>query len=341
MNIVTIGGATQDIFIEYQAQTADLDTELGKRCFLIMQEGQKIEIDHLAYYTGGGATNAAQSFKRLGFDVECIFKIGNDSPGAYILKELNKEGINTNYHVASKTTPTALSFIIPCPSGDRTILAYRGANKTLEFNDINLDALKNCNQLYITSLSGQASSLLEPLVKYAKNHKIRVAVNPGSSQLKNGADQLCKALPYIDILIMNNFEAQLLMNSLTGQGKAKNPQSTLDLNQFFSTMFDQGLHTVVVTHGAQGVYAATQSKTIFHKAIPVKVISSVGAGDAFGSTFVASLLQGKNLDDAVRCGMVNSASVISHVGAKTGLLTRDEIEKKLQHLDKNLLQIIS
>lgn len=334
MNILTIGGATQDIFIEYQADTANIDTEVGKRCFLIMQEGQKIEIDHLSYHTGGGATNSAVSFKRCGFQVASIFKIGFDTAGDYILNELRNAGINTLYHATTKTTPTALSFIIPCPSGDRTILAYRGANKTLQLDDINFDAFRNCNQLYVTSLSGQASLILEPIVRYAQQHKIPVAINPGSSQLKHAPELLSKSLPYINTLIMNMYEAQLLFESLT-------EKKSFDLAAFFPLLLSLGPSIVVVTDGAHGIYAATQEKKLFHKALQIKVISSVGAGDAFGSTFVASLLKGKSIEDAVRCGMINSASVISQVGAKTGLLTFDEIEKRLPILDKNLLTYFS
>ena len=94
--VLTIGGATQDVFIQYQPQESmRLHTESPGHCFLMIEEGQKIEVSDLLYHTGGGATNAAVSFQKLGFDATAFFKIARDTPGDFILHELKKFNIKT------------------------------------------------------------------------------------------------------------------------------------------------------------------------------------------------------------------------------------------------------
>ena len=95
MKILTLGGATQDIFIQQEnAQTIELTYQDSKNTFLLLQEGSKIEIDSLHYASGGGATNSAVAFKRLGLDVATFFKVGNDAQGSMLLQELKDEEID-------------------------------------------------------------------------------------------------------------------------------------------------------------------------------------------------------------------------------------------------------
>lgn len=98
----------------------------------IIARGSKIEVDAIEYYTGGGATNSAISLSRLGFDVTTFCKVGNDNQANAITQELTQEKINTDLIIQHKKISTGSSFIIPCPSGNRTVLIYRGANITIE-----------------------------------------------------------------------------------------------------------------------------------------------------------------------------------------------------------------
>src|SRR5579862_5360705 len=124
--VLTIGGATQDVFIQYKPQeSVQSQTKAPGQCFLMIEEGQKIEVSDLLYHTGGGATNAAVSFGKLGFDTTSFFKIAHDAPGDFILQELKKFNIKT-VPVLSSEGQTGTAFIIPCPSGERIIFVHRG-----------------------------------------------------------------------------------------------------------------------------------------------------------------------------------------------------------------------
>lgn len=352
--ILTIGGATQDIFIQYEPQEAvRLQTQESGCSFLMIEEGQKIEVSDLIYHTGGGATNAAASFSKLGFDTTAFFKIGNDTPGLFILEELERFHIKTN-HIATKIGQTGTAFVIPCPSGDRIIFVYRGVNMDLREDELPLDEIRATDQLYITSLNGPASDLLLPITRYAKENDTFVAVNPGTTQMHDAASILSDSLPYIDILIMNATEAQLCARSLYDIKKKSVPSTSSDdtpallsdnitddhfnLRAFFKEIVSRGPQIVVVTNGADGVYVSYEDTIYYHPSIKTDIISTLGAGDAFGSCFVGSLARGASIEDAMRYGVINSSSVIQHIGGKIGLLDFESLKKKAAILDPELLQ---
>jgi len=354
--VLTVGGATQDVFIQYNPQeSVRLHTDSPGHCFLMIEEGQKIEVSDLLYHTGGGATNAAVSFQKLGFDTTGFFKIAQDAPGTFILEELAKFNIKT-VPVISKFGQTGTAFVIPCISGDRIIFVHRGINMSLSEDELPFDQIRAADIIYITSLNGPASELLLPIVRYAKENQKKVAVNPGTSQIRDNAKVLETSLASIDILIMNATEAHYCTRSLLIDSHATNMVSRdtnapyllqgpvmihnepFNLRAFFKEMLTRGPQTIVVTNGADGVYAAHKDMIYYHPSIKTKIVSTLGAGDAFGSCFVASLEQGASIENAIRYGVINSSSVIQHIGGKVGLLDADSLKKKASTLDQNLLQ---
>jgi ribokinase len=77
----------------------------------------------------------------------------------------------------------------------------------------------------------------------------------------------------------------------------------------------------VVSDGPKGV-VATDGKQIITAGMyeDVPVVDRTGAGDAFGSGFVAQIAQGKSLRDAIIFASANSTSVVGQIGAKAGIL---------------------
>lgn len=370
MNVLTIGGATQDIFLHYPgAGCLTLSKKNLTLNYMLFESGEKVEIEKIYYQTGGGATNAAVSFKRLGFDVSCLSIVGDDQSGKTIKNDLDQAGVNTTLVQTTRDEQSAVSYIINTFKADRTVFVYRGANQLLDLNKLSADILKQFKFLYITSLSQRASEQLPNILAQAKSLGLSVAINPGTSQLAHGTSLLKESLSSIDTLIMNSSEAKTFMFALVGldkqfkkaleecqlQGPCNIDNETpyllespvpyediyFSITKFFSETLKMGPKVVVITNGNNGVYVATKDGGYFHPSIKTEVISPVGAGDAFGSCFVASLMMGRSIQDALRSGIVNSASVISHIGAKKGLLDRATLDEKVKALPTHLLQTFS
>ncbi len=361
--VLTIGGALQDIFIDFkEGSIPQIHLKEANQSFIALEEGKKIAIEDIHTFVGGGAANTAVSFSKLGFDTEAFFKIGNDAPGNFILDHMRQQNVNVDNIIKTNKKQTGISFIIPCASGDKSALVYRGANLTLSKKELPFDRIDACDILYITSLSFNLAKLLPPIVKYARKKGKYVAINPGSNQVAHGAADLMRALPYVDILILNSYESNLLMESIIKKelidkkripilglkNKKHVPQllqsatswskSCFGLESYFKHILSIGPKVVVVTNGAEGVYAASKKIIYFYPSPKKKVVSTVGAGDSFGSAFVGSLLQGKSIEDALISGTANSSSVISHIGTQTGLLDKKALARKIKKARKNLLQ---
>lgn len=93
-----------------------------------------------------------------------------------------------------------------------------------------------------------------------------------------------------------------------------------------------------MTNGKEGVYAYNGSTVYFHPSITAPVKSTLGAGDAFGSTCTAFLARGSSLEQALQAGSVNSASVLQHANATTGLLPYKKLMERVKELDVATMQ---
>jgi sugar/nucleoside kinase (ribokinase family) len=362
--VLTIGSAQQDKFIHNK-------TNLNSPILA----GKKIEINNPNAYTstGGGAINSAIGFQRLGYNAFTFVKLGNDEQGQSFVQKLNNENINTDNIVFSNDEGTGISFIMPSPNHDNCVLIYRGANKFLTPEEVPKSQIKKSDVIYITSLNGEAGEILPLASQIAKQAQTIVASNPGSTQLKNGAKIFKQALPFIDILLLNETETKLLMSALIESNpdlkklisQIKSIPETLNvpillrttlihndlkftLKNFFKTILELGPKIVVVTNGADGAYIATKNHIYYHPSIPTESVGTTGAGDAFGSCFVATLLKDHKqletaieagaIENAMACGILNSSSVISYMDTNKGLLNAEELEIKFQKIGTNLLQ---
>lgn len=355
---LTIGGATKDIFINFDNEKSmQLTTKAKTNFYILLEEGLKIDVINRHTSTGGGATNSAVSLKKLGLNVNCCFKIGNDKAGEFILEELKKAGVLTDYVIVSDEHDTAISYILPTLNHNYTALCYRGANKFLEKHQLPFKYFKEFDYVYITSLSGDSANHLPEITKSAKENNLFVINNPGSTQLVKLPETIYRSLPYIDILILNALEAEQLFSSIIKTESvykhnlpidvANNPiiaefvtyhDQVLGLYDFFVHVQKMGPKIIVVTNGAHGVYIFHEDTILFHPSIETEIISSIGGGDAFGSCFSGSLALSIPIEKALIFGLLNSASVISQIDTKQGLLTLKELEERYLAIGSDKLQ---
>ena len=354
---LAIGGATLDTIIEYEEMfTMNMQEKNHTQSYMLLEEGAKIEVKEHNSFSGGGATNAAVSFVKQNLHVSFFGKVGDDLAGKKILNELNSFGIDTSNVTYSKLYGTATSYVIPTLSGDRTIFAYRGANKDMLNKDLPSKQISESDFIYITSLSKSSAARLPEIVELAAKNNTKVAMNPGSSQLSVGESFIKDSLGGVDILVLNYQEAQKLMVSLLlcddddifeskeSLNSASHNQVNSDfvnaafrLKDFFKTCINLGPRIVVVTDGANGVYAATKNHIYHCEGIKVEnVINTLGAGDAFSSTFCASIYKGETVERSMKYALLNASNVIQHSDAKTGLYDMKTLDEKLAEADKNI-----
>lgn len=335
-DVITIGSATLDAFIETDmASIVSVSQMNRKKDFMSYPYGSKIEIDKFDFKTGGGGLNTAMNFAKLGLKTSAILKIGEEPEGNNITASMQKAGVDTSNLIQSKEHSTGFSIILISFQGDRTVLAHRGANAYLEKDEINFNSIKNSKWLYIAPLNGESTKVLDDIAKFAEKNDVNMAINVGTSSIKRGAKYLNKILKTAEVVIMNREEASMLteisVRPDTKEEKFSDKTIHPDIVKMLKELKSTHAKIVIITDGKDGAYAFDGKKYYHAPEFPAKVVSTLGAGDAFASTFVATLsLTNNDIKKSLMAASVVGASTVEKFGAQDGFLTYDEIIEKIQ-----------
>ncbi|HET9411861.1 MAG TPA: carbohydrate kinase family protein [Candidatus Saccharimonadales bacterium] len=302
IKVLSIGKATQDVFL------------LGGSAFEPVRDkgveyehlplGAKLSLQDIVFATGGNALNAATTFARQGLHSYFMGVVGTEPAGEVVLQTLDQEGINSQYVRQSPAYRTSYSTVLLAPGGERTILTYHGSKLRADGSDITLEAVAEADWLYVSSVDSMR--LLEKIITIAAKNGTKVAINPSGRELAE-RDKLRTLLDDVSVLLMNKEEMQQIVDGKTNEELIRRAANITE--------------TVVLSDGPKGAWA-TDGKQLVVAGMykDVKVVSRLGAGDAFGSGFVAMYAQGKSLADAVTFASANSTSVVQHIGATVGIL---------------------
>lgn len=307
--ILSLGSSLQDIYL---IDHDDLEpTAIGEESiFGKILVGSKVDIDKLSYEVGGGGVNSAISFARHGHEAILMSNIAHDAAGEAILRVLDKEGVDTSYinYTTAKSTGSSV-ILLDSKKGERTILTYRGASTSFdEFKASDLKTIQP-DYMYITTLRGDVKTLTKFL---EKAHEIgtKVMFNPGVKELENPGEIL-KLLKYVNILLVNKQEAMELV-----------PGKTLDELLYHLKNYAE---ITIITDGPMGGIATNGEEAYrFGLYQDTKVKDATGAGDAFGSGFLAAIASNKSFRRSLVFASANSTSVVSKVGANKGILNGKE-----------------
>jgi sugar/nucleoside kinase (ribokinase family) len=304
-DVITIGTATMDVFLESPAKTE------GKcQC---LELGAKMEISEPVFSTGGGATNAAVTFARQGFKAASLFKIGRDLAGEEVLREMKKEKVSA-LAVKDGKLKTDYSAILVANGGERTILNYRGASADLKESEIPFGSL-NAKWAYV-SPGNLPLETIKKIFSHFSKIGASIAFNPSRKYLDIGIKKLEPLFNMSEVVLLNREEA----SELTGipYGKEK---------ELFARLDKAVKGIAVMTEGQKGL-VVSDGKTVYRAGIfkNKKVVDRTGAGDSFGSGFVAGLMRKNNIEYAIRLGLANAASVVEHFGAKEGIIMKSEFD---------------
>lgn len=307
--IVSIGAGLEDIYLIDRDDLMAMEMG-GQDFFGKMVVGSKIDIDRMAFEVGGGGVNSAVSFARHGHEVALMSNVARDPAGAAVVKTLDREGIDSSYvHFLKHETTGTSVILLDSRSGERTILTCRGASE--KFDDLSEEDLPiiQPDWLYVTTLRGDFESL-KRFFKKAQEIGAKVMFNPGVRELAQKTD-LTKLLEYVDILILNKAEAASLVPGVL-------------LTELLAGLKNY-VRTVIITDGSMGGIATDGVETYrFGLYENCKIKDATGAGDAFGSGFLAHLASGNNFCESLIFAAANSTSVVTRIGANRGILTGRE-----------------
>lgn len=302
--ILSIGAAVQDVFLSHSDEFKPVTDKTLHEQVMQLEMGGKADVNNITFSTGGGATNASVTFARQGLHAVFMGTIGHDPAGQAVLDDLDKEGVDTRKVSYSTKLNTGYSVLLLASNGERTILTYRGASTHYEMKHFDL-ADVDADWLYVSSLAGQMD-VLSHIFHQAAAKGMKIFFNPGKGELKH-PDKLKGLLEDVDVVSVNKEEAAQIVHGEDGEELARHLLHYVD--------------AAIISDGPNGV-TATDGKTVVKAGMyrDVKVVDRTGAGDAFGSGFLSQWATGHPLKDSIIFASANSTSVVTKVGAKTGIL---------------------
>jgi len=330
-DIVTVGGATYDItFFPNPKEMLLIDNkrDILRQKLLAFEHGAKISSDKVILGFGGGAANTAVSFANFGFKTAAAVAIGNDIFGAEITANFKRRKIGIDLIQKISGHASDLAVIIVGPDKDRVIFRDDNVKNKLQLNRKSISAIKDTNWTYLASLSGDWQVILAKVFAIKnKKRDLKIAWNPGQSQLVGGLSELGFFFKRTEVLILNQDEAiQLAMSDPEAR---KQYIDLNDVKNLLTIIKNYGPRIAVITCGKDGAWAFDGNKMHYSAIHEGKEkMDTTGVGDAFGSSFVAGLeLFNGDIDKAIKLGILNTASVVAEPGAQNGLLNKEDLEK--------------
>lgn len=329
-DVISVGDAIIDAFLGiHEANThCRVDEKTHELC---IRSGEKIPVDSCEFLLGGNACNVGVGFSRMGFTTALCAEIGDDEFSQKIINGLGKEQISN--HLVQQTKGASSSFAIGINFKRERTLFVEHIVRRHDFSFTNVSA----KWVYLSSLGKEWEGAYAKTLEFVQKSGARLAFNPGTPQLQEGYGAIANILSHTEILFLNKEEAQKLLSCSDGCECSNNKE----IKDLMADLHGLGPKIVVITDGKNGSYASDSSSYAYTLGIfDHPVIERTGAGDAYTSGFLSAIIGGESIQNAMRAGTINAASVIGKVGAQPGLLTKLEMEKKLlEHVDLQVKEL--
>lgn len=277
-------------------------------------------VDARAFFQehGGKSFNLAVGLRRLGFEIDLLMAVGNDSAGDSVLDWLQKEGLSTEM-VLRLGSSSGMGVGIIGASGNNLITTHQGANALLNSSHIEAATEKLSSANWLLTSFEATDELILAAFKKARNHGIRTYLNP--SPWREIPQEL---FGLIDILVVNASEAaNLFKKPVLENISRENLASTLPS---MARDIEWNGELLVVTLAHDGCIALSGDYVETCDAFPIKQLDATGAGDAFGCGLVCELSSGGALRSALIAGSACGAIVASSMGVAVHLPTMPELK---------------
>ncbi len=316
-DFVAIGDIVTDAFIRIKEASVNCDLDKAN-CKLCMTFGDKVPFESVDILRAvGNSANAAVSAARLGLSSALVSNIGSDQDGVECLSALEKNGVASEFVTKNIGMITNYHYVL-WYEDERTILVKHQAY------NYKLPDIGNPKWLYLSSLAQNSLPYHEEIEKYLESHPdIKLAFQPGTFQIKLGVTKLAGLYKRSEVFFCNVEEAEKILGIT----------ESIEIKELLKKMSSLGPKITVITDGPRGAYVFDGVDAWFMPPYPDEKLpyERTGAGDAFASTFTSALALGMSIPNALEWGPINSMSVVQHVGAQEGLLTREKLEEYIKN----------
>lgn len=274
-----------------------------------VQKGETISAHQLQNFSGGKGLNQSIALARAGASVVHAGAIGED--GKFLLKEMENSGVDISKVQILKDIPTGHAIIQIDSSGDNCILLYGGANRQITTSYVD-EVLMQVAEGDVLVLQNEINHL-PYIVQEAKKKGMKIVLNP--SPMDEKIFEI--SLENVDVFILNEVEASQLVgeNNLSGEILIKALQEKYQDAE------------VVLTLGDKGAMYSGKGMTCKQEAMKVKAVDTTAAGDTFTGYYLAGIVEGLTVQEAMKQASIAAAIAVGRKGASPSIPYKEEVSE--------------
>jgi 2-dehydro-3-deoxygluconokinase len=297
---------------------------LGESMALLLSDtpAPLAHVDELKLRIGGAESNVAIALRRLGVSVTWLGRVGDDSLGELVLRELRAEGLDVR-GIVDTAAATGLMIKEKRTADATRVWYYRAgsAGSRLNTSDVDAAGIAGSQLLHLTgitpALSDSAWAATQHALRLANDATVPVSfdVNHRSTLWRGGdAASVYTAMARESTIVFAGFDEALLL----APGSA-------DPREAAERIAALGPSEVIIKLGPEGCYALIDGQPHTMPAVPVRAVDTVGAGDAFAAGYLAERLGAQDTVQRLRTAVAAGAFACLTPGDWEGMPRRDEL----------------
>ena len=275
-----------------------------------VQKGETISSDALHIFPGGKGLNQSVALGRAGVSVSHAGAVGKD--GDFLLELLKESCVNIKYIQVLEGVQTGTAIIQNDKSGDNCIILYSGANHQITKEQI-ANTISDFEKGDFLVLQNEINGM-ESIMRVAEEKGLKIVLNPSPMNEKI----LELPLQYVDYFVLNEVEAAQILGL--------DNISEKDGEKFVRELHDAYPRAkIVLTLGAEGSIYFDGEKLYRQRAYKTDVVDTTAAGDTFSGFFIAGILRGDTLEQAMDTAARAAGIAISRPGAAPSIPKIEEV----------------
>ena len=307
MKILGIGNAIVDVICKVEDKFIT-QNNLTKSTMKLVDEAEfkkllsSLKIEESV--SGGSVANSIVGLSQLGNKVGFIGKVSDDNLGNKYEEGLKKEKVQFFYSKKKEAIPTGTCLILITPDSERTMVTFLGTAGKINENDINTNAVKSSEILF---LEGYLWDEGEPKKAFEK------AINNANKVAMSLSDLFCveRHKPHFLDLVKNKLDVTF--------ANEQEIMSLIDVKKFDDVInfAKETNKLIVITRGDKGAVAINNNEVVecfAKKNLQIKDLT--GAGDLFAAGFLHGLINNKSTKKSLETGTEMSSKVIQIIGAR-------------------------
>ncbi len=291
-----------------------------------LQQGPLEDVESFGKYLGGSAANVSVAAAKYGHSAALVSRVGDDPFGRYLLRELDRLGVDPREVRVDPEYPTPVTFCEIFPPDDFPLYFYRkpkAPDLQIESADLDLDAVRKARVFWftLTGLSEEPSRAAHHAALEARGRRQHTVFDLDYRPMfwadpAEATAQVAHAIENTTVAVGNKEECEVAVGETE-------PDRAAD------ALLERGVELAIVKQGPKGVLAKTREERVEVPPHFVDVVNGLGSGDAFGGALCHGLLEGWGLERILRFANVAGAIVATRLECSTAMPDATEVEAVL------------